>query len=734
MMSILLWSLSVQLLHNGGWQAYGLKIAIQPAKQASSLPTQSNIELIAIDCGILHGPPNTLLAAKRALSNGADALNIDLILTKDLKLVGMHSPSHYLPYTDFQQPPTNLGNLTFDSLPKTPSCETFRKYLLSKGVSATHLNSLGDCEPQAMNTVEDFLEAFPNIPMHFDMKADTLALQFRQKQILEDILYSKFPERAKIMDGSFTSVRFFHKPEETIQFSKIHEQFSRNRPSLPVFLGDPTGDESFLELSGVAVHEKDTAYQSVLNLIERGPEHALPGVMGAYVSVSTINSFGTFEIPTEWQGKFVGICDMPDLIEQTSVKACAPFRRAHTHFFTGDPQMSLSKSFAPRIATWAYTLRGVHQEGEDLPTPTFTRCAGKMITAALVLLLQEKRMLPGLDEPIVGHLKLPKLKNWQSHPALRQLTLRQVMSGVGGFVSTHMDDVLLNAKYRSTEDISTEALAMIPETFQVGNTFIYSNVAWTVVERAIEQATGLPFPKVARKYLFDPIGISSKTFYMEKKGPACPFRYSLTRHLDGSWGMHSSGTQVPPEYPKKTEMVNAKAGIGLCTATDDWELLAQTVASGKSPKTNIQILSEESLHELYVDQLNTHFTESMPKASKAYPLGLLGRHFFERPNGDSNYDPQSTPLSLSRGLGHYMIAENGVLMAWGGLAANQLAPNRGKNSDLDATIMINPRSSTNGVPTYLSQLTWLDAREQNTNKHCAKVAYGRTHESAITSC
>merc|ERR1712061_937514 len=39
--------------------------------------------MIAYDAGLLHGPPNSVLAAKRSLEDGATKLNVDLALTKD---------------------------------------------------------------------------------------------------------------------------------------------------------------------------------------------------------------------------------------------------------------------------------------------------------------------------------------------------------------------------------------------------------------------------------------------------------------------------------------------------------------------------------------------------------------------------------------------------------------------------------------------------------------------------
>ena len=48
--------------------------------------TRGSAADIALDTGILHGPANTILAAKRAVEAGARALNVDAVLSGRLYL------------------------------------------------------------------------------------------------------------------------------------------------------------------------------------------------------------------------------------------------------------------------------------------------------------------------------------------------------------------------------------------------------------------------------------------------------------------------------------------------------------------------------------------------------------------------------------------------------------------------------------------------------------------------
>eukprot|EP00438_Fugacium_kawagutii_P006778 Skav210669 [mRNA] locus=scaffold4685:17616:18254:- [translate_table: standard] len=94
-----------------------------------------------------------------------------------------------------------------------------------------------------------------------------------------------------------------------------------------------------------------------------------------------------------------------------------------------EPSMMIITQDAADKTVHSWSSTGVLQRGS-----VWTRCAGKLATSLLVLRLRELELLPALDEPIVPFLNLTGewFPDWQQHPAMRTLTLRHVMAGVGG--------------------------------------------------------------------------------------------------------------------------------------------------------------------------------------------------------------------------------------------------------------------------------------------------------------
>lgn len=50
---------------------------------------------------------------------------------------------------------------------------------------------------------------------------------------------------------------------------------------------------------------------------------------------------------------------------------------------------------------------------------------------------------------------------------------------------------------------------------------MYSNLQWAVAELAVERATGMDWPTAAKKFLFQPLGLSENTYYRSEDKPAC---------------------------------------------------------------------------------------------------------------------------------------------------------------------------------------------------------------------
>lgn len=618
-----------------------------------------DMQLIAFDCGVLHGPPNTLLAARRALQDGASALNVDLALTRDGRLVAAHSSTHWSHLHGLPAMEQDLSQLDFTAMPKTPPCSTFRKFWQSLNVPDEDLVGLEDCEPQPLSSVEEFLESFPNVPLHFDLKADSLELQGEQAQLLDKLMKEKFPQRAQVTDGSLTSVRFFRNPRHLVQpdvytFLSLHGTLSH---SLAVFLGDPAD-----ELGPIDSKHANEQELGLLNELAQGPELAPMATRGVYLPPRVLNQ--GWRIPPNWKDSLFVICDIaaegmkPLTLDQRRVQESACRRASssgmHTAYFRGlsaqsrlraeslDQHRSLGLPTRWNMAFMGWpsldpkllpSEAGAKWQGSQ---STWARCITKQFTALLIVQLIELGRIQSLDAPLLELARLPP----SAVPAgkrgsLGTLTLRQVMSGVGAFQSSYEPLHWETSEGMSTVELTRRALLAIePTNLLFKDKFVYSNQQWIAVERVIEVATGLSLPVAARQYVFDAIGMSKNTYYVDDTRPACP------------------------EYAGETQKQrNLRAGIGLCTTPEDLLLLGRTLVEevgskvpGVSPVTHRAVVSPAGVQELFKDQLATHFPKAARSVRSVYPFGEFISAGF---------------MVVGRTLGAYVL-DGGMIMAHGG--------------------------------------------------------------------
>jgi len=116
----------------------------------------------------------------------------------------------------------------------------------------------------------------------------------------------------------------------------------------------------------------------------------------------------------------------------------------------------------------------------------------KVVTAYTALRLVEKGQL-SLDKPVHIHLKKPWLP--PSTNADR-ITLRHLLSHSSGLG----DDILIKSKHIM---------------FEPGSDFLYSGMGAEYVKELIEQVTDKSLEEIARKIVFNPIGMSSSSFVNE---------------------------------------------------------------------------------------------------------------------------------------------------------------------------------------------------------------------------
>jgi CubicO group peptidase (beta-lactamase class C family) len=129
----------------------------------------------------------------------------------------------------------------------------------------------------------------------------------------------------------------------------------------------------------------------------------------------------------------------------------------------------------------------------------------KVYTTTLLMTLVDEGKV-NLDTPVLEYL--PDLKI-QDERALEQIVIRHLVSHQSGIWGDVFDD------YGWGEDalrISVEKLPNFPQMYQPTELWSYTNVAFNIAGRVIEEALGQPFEVAMRERVFEPLGLE-RTFY-----------------------------------------------------------------------------------------------------------------------------------------------------------------------------------------------------------------------------
>ncbi|MFK8016353.1 MAG: serine hydrolase domain-containing protein [Gammaproteobacteria bacterium] len=161
---------------------------------------------------------------------------------------------------------------------------------------------------------------------------------------------------------------------------------------------------------------------------------------------------------------------------------------------------------------------GVLQAGNADPVTKDTvfsvGSVSKIVNAALVLRLVQEGTLD-LDADINGYLK-----RWQvpanEFAKAGPVTLRHLLSHTSGFSQHGFGDFKPGAKLPSALDTlnGTGPATHPPVTllFEPGTQMKYSGGGITVAQVIVEDVTDMDYEAAARKYVFDPLGMSRSTF------------------------------------------------------------------------------------------------------------------------------------------------------------------------------------------------------------------------------
>jgi len=129
----------------------------------------------------------------------------------------------------------------------------------------------------------------------------------------------------------------------------------------------------------------------------------------------------------------------------------------------------------------------------------------KVFTTTLLMTLVDARKVD-LDVPIAEYL--PDLK-LQDAAALEQIVVRHLVTHQSGIWGDVFDD------YGWGDDAlrkSVEALPNVPQMYQPTELWSYTNVAFNIAGRIIEEALGQPFEVAMRERVLDPLCLA-RTFY-----------------------------------------------------------------------------------------------------------------------------------------------------------------------------------------------------------------------------
>jgi CubicO group peptidase (beta-lactamase class C family) len=196
----------------------------------------------------------------------------------------------------------------------------------------------------------------------------------------------------------------------------------------------------------------------------------------------------------------------------------------------------------------------------------------KLLTATALMRLSQTGRID-LDVPMVDYLNVP--------PDLRAITLRQLAGHLGGIRHYRGNEFISNVHYDRLQDalpiFTSDSLLSTP-----GARYAYSSYGYNLIGAALEAKLRLPFPDLIRRYVLEPLGMTSTV--PDAGGTGVPAR--ARGYTVGATGV----TPAPPD-----DLSGRWPSGGYLSTTDDLARLGQSVlASG--------LLSDRSLTTMLTPQ------------------------------------------------------------------------------------------------------------------------------------
>lgn len=220
----------------------------------------------------------------------------------------------------------------------------------------------------------------------------------------------------------------------------------------------------------------------------------------------------------------------------------------------------------------------------------------KVVNAILTLKLVKAGKLD-LDTDINKYLvdwKVEQNRFTKNNP----VTLRHILSHTSGFSVHGFDDFYPGEKLPTTLEILTGTSPAKNEKvkllFSPGSKFQYSGGGITVIQKIIEDVTGLPYHEAASQLLFEPLGLKRMT--LENPLPANYGNIAKAHDEKGN----------PVSLPRGYQAMPEKAASGLWASVDDLAiLLAKLLEVGKNETS--EFLTPEIIEDMITKENNSEY-------------------------------------------------------------------------------------------------------------------------------
>lgn len=244
------------------------------------------------------------------------------------------------------------------------------------------------------------------------------------------------------------------------------------------------------------------------------------------------------------------------------------------------PGISVARYCDGVTSAWTYGFADVAEKVQVSEDTVFHACSvSKFVTSILVMIMHQNNLLC-LDRPVNTYLKGWKLTDPQNH--LRDdVTLRHLLCHVSGVIDEEDSFYGFRGRdtYPSLIDILNGKCKYHAKEIHVeetpGSKFEYSDAGYCVIQKAIEDVTGIGFAENAEKHIFHPLGM----------------RHSFFADREIVKKKRSEGLQLAAGYDGGHRPIEGKfvinpdmAAAGLWTTPKDLILLARDFLSSMEEK------------------------------------------------------------------------------------------------------------------------------------------------------